>query len=46
MDKFTAEVAALNVRIAKIEADLALLKWMVGFDSAMLVTLLVRSFTH
>lgn len=45
-DKLAAEVAALNMRIVKIERDLALLKWVVGFNSAMLVTLLFRSFTH
>ena len=29
-----------------LDGDVALLKWMVGFTLAMLVTLLFRSFTH
>ena len=44
--KLTAEVSALNAKIVKLDGDVALLKWMVGFTLAMLVTLLFRSFTH
>jgi phosphate uptake regulator len=44
--KLTAEVSALNARMAKLEGDVALLKWMVGFSLAMTVTLLFRVFTH
>ena len=46
IDKLTAEVAALNAKLVKLDGDVALLKWMVGFTLAMLVTLLFRSFTH
>lgn len=44
--KLTTEVSALSTKIVKLDGDVALLKWMVGFTLAMLVTLLFRSFTH
>ena len=44
--KLTAEVSALDAKIVKLDGDVALLKWMVGFSLAMTVTLLFRSFTH
>ncbi|MEO0875856.1 MAG: integrase [Bacteroidota bacterium] len=42
--KAAEEVASYENRIAKIEVDLAVLKWMVGFNIATTVTILVRSF--
>lgn len=44
--RITSEIAGLNAKIVKLDGDVALLKWMVGFNLAMLVTLLFRSFTH
>ena len=44
--KAAEEVAAYENRLARIEADLSVLKWMVGFNIALVVgvlTLLLRS---
>ena len=41
------EAANFDNRIAKVEADLNLLKWMVGFNLAMTIAILARLFlTH
>ncbi len=45
-DKAAEEVAGYENRVAGIEADLKLIKWMLGVVLAMLVALLFRSFTH
>ncbi len=42
--KAAEEVASYENRIAKIEVDLAVIKWMVGFNMAFTVAVLVRSF--
>lgn len=39
-----SEVAAYDNRIAKVEADLRLLTWMVGFNLALTVGIFVKSF--
>ena len=44
--KLTAEVFARNSRMVKLDGDVALPKWIVGFTLAMVVTLLFRSYTH
>ena len=42
--KAAEEVASYENRIAKIEVDLAVIKWMVGFNMAFTVAVFVRSF--
>jgi hypothetical protein len=42
--KAAEEVASYENRLAKIEADLLLLKWMVGATFAGVVTLLFKAF--
>ncbi len=39
-----AEVASYGNRISKVEADLTLLKWMLGFNIAMTLAILWRVF--
>ncbi|HEX9903801.1 MAG TPA: integrase [Propylenella sp.] len=39
------EVANYDSRIGRVEADLVLLKWMVGFNVAMTLAILWRVFT-
>jgi len=36
----------MSDRLARLEADVSLLKWMVGFNLAGTVAILVRLFTH
>ena len=40
--KAAEEVAAYDNRLAKIDADLALLKWMIGFNLAMTAAVLAK----
>ena len=40
------EVAAYENRLAHVESDLMLLKWMAGFNLAMTVAILLRLFLH
>ena len=40
------EVAAYENRFAKIETDLTLLKWMVGINIAMTVSIVGKLFLH
>jgi hypothetical protein len=42
--KAAEEVATYENRFAKIEADLSLLKWMVGFNLAMTTAVLFKLF--
>lgn len=42
--KAAEEVASYESRVAKIEVDLAVLKWMVGFNIAFTVAIFIRSF--
>ena len=38
------EVASFENRLTKIESDLTLLKWMMGFNLAMTITLIGKAF--
>jgi hypothetical protein len=40
------EIAGYENRLAKIESDLLLLKWMVGTNVAMTVAIFVKLFIH
>jgi hypothetical protein len=40
------EVAAYKNRLVHVESDLTLLKWMVGFNLAMTIAILLRLFLH
>jgi hypothetical protein len=40
------EVAEYENRLAHVESDLTLLKWMVGFNLAMSIAILLRLFLH
>ena len=44
--KAAETVAAYENRFSKIEADLGILKWMVGFNLAGTVALIVAQFHH
>jgi hypothetical protein len=43
--KAAEAIAAYDSRIAKIEADLGLLKWMVGFNIALTTAVLFKLFS-
>ena len=40
------EVASFENRLAKVEADLLLIKWMLGFNIAVTVAVMLRVFLH
>jgi hypothetical protein len=40
------EVAGFENRLASVESGLNLLKWMVGFNLAMTVALVIKAFVH
>ena len=40
------EVASFENRLAKVEADLLLIKWMLGFNIAVTVAVMLRVFWH
>jgi len=44
--KAAQTVAAYENRFAKIEADLGILKWMVGFNLAGMIALIFMQFHH
>lgn len=39
-----SEVAVFENRLAKLEADISLIKWMLGFNLAMTATLIAHAF--
>ena len=43
-EKAAEELAGYDNRLTRIEGDLLLLKWMVGFNLAMTLTLLFKAF--
>ncbi len=45
-DKAAEELAGYENRLASIEARLTLLTWMQGVSVAMLITLLIKVFSH
>ncbi len=44
--KAAEAVAAFDSRFGKVEMELAVLKWMVGFGLALNVAILLKLFTH
>ena len=45
-DKAAEEVAACENRFAKVETDVAIIKWMIGFVLAFELAILWRVFAH
>jgi len=45
-EKAAEEVAGYESRLAKIDTDLAVLKWMNGFTIAGVLAIILRVFTH
>ena len=45
-DKAAEELAGYETRLAKIEADLLVLKWMVGANFAVTLAVFIKLFVH
>ena len=45
-DRAAEELAGYETRLARIETDLTVLKWMIGFMLALQITTMVKLFIH